>query len=88
MRRLFGGLFAALLAMSLAVPAAADVIWEPEDAFYKSHAEDCTLLQRSFYTNGEAGYVNLYASPESDTVTGQIENGNRSAIYWQYEDWG
>ena len=88
MRRLFGGLFVALLAMSLAVPAAADVIWEPEDAFYKSHAEDCTLLQRSFYTNGAAGYVNFYASPESSSVTGQMENGEKLYVYWQYEDWG
>ena len=88
MKRLFGGLFAALLAMSLAVPAAADVLWEPEDAFYQSHAEACELLQRNFYTNGPEGYVNFYHSPESSSVTGQMENGEKLYVYWQYEDWG
>ena len=88
MKRLFGGLFAALLAMSLAVPAAADVLWEPEDAFYQSHAEACELLQRNFYTNGPEGYVNFYHSPESSSVTGQMENGAKLYVYWRYEDWG
>ena len=88
MRRLRGILLAALLAVSLAAPAAADVIWEPEDSFYQKHAEACQLLQRSFYTNGPEGYVNFYRSPESDTVTGQAENGTRFHIYWQYGDWG
>ena len=88
MKRLFGGLFAALLAMSLAVPAAADVLWEPEDAFYQSHAEACELLQRNFYTNGPEGYVNFYHSPESSSVTGQMENGTKLYVYWRYEDWG
>ena len=88
MKRLFGILIAALLAVSLAVPAAADVLWEPEDSFYRSHADECEILQRSFYTNGEAGYVNFYAAPESSTVTGQLENGNQIYLYWQYQDWG
>ena len=52
MRRFRGILLASLLAVSLAAPAAADVIWEPEDSFYQKHAEECQLLQRSFYANG------------------------------------
>ena len=88
MRRFQGMFLAALLALSLAVPAAADVIWEPEDSFYQKHAEECQLLQRSFYANGAAGYVNFYTSPGSGIVTAQMENGNRVSIYWQYEDWG
>ena len=88
MRRFQGMFLAALLALSLAVPAAADVIWEPEDSFYQKHAEECQLLQRSFYANGAAGYVNFYTSPGSGIVTDQMENGNRVSIYWQYEDWG
>ena len=88
MKKWISLLFAALLALSLAVPAAADVIWEPEDAFYKKHADDCTLLQRSFYANGADGYINLYESPESAFVTGQLENGAQLYIDWQYEDWG
>ena len=88
MRRFQGLFLAILLALSLAAPAAADVIWEPEDDFYQKHAEACQLLQRNFYTNGPEGYVNFYRSPESSTVTGQAENGTRFHIYWQYGDWG
>ena len=88
MRRFYGILLAVLTAVLLTVPATADVLWEPEDAFYQAHTEDCTLLQRSFYTNGAAGYVNFYASPESSSVTGQMENGEKLYVYWQYEDWG
>lgn len=88
MKRLISLCFAALLAFSLAVPTFADVIWEPEDAFYQKHADDCALLQRSFYANGADGYINLHESPESAFVTGQLENGAQLYIYWQYEDWG
>ena len=77
MRRFQGMCLAVLLALSLAVPAAADVIWEPEDSFYQKHAEECQLLQRSFYTNGPEGYVNFYRSPDSSAVTGQMENGTK-----------
>ena len=88
MRRFQGIFLAILLALSLAAPAAADVIWEPEDDFYQKHAEACQLLQRNFYTNGPEGYVNFYRSPDSSAVTGQMENGTKLYVYWRYEDWG
>ena len=88
MRRFQGVCLAVLLALSLAAPAAADVLWEPEDSFYQKHAEACQLLQRNFYTNGPEGYVNFYRSPENSTVTGQMENGTKLYVYWRYEDWG
>lgn len=88
MRRIFSILCAALLAVSLAVPAFADVIWEPDNSFYRSHAEDCRILQRSFYANGADGYVNLTGAPDSSAVTGQVKNGEKLYVYWQYGDWG
>lgn len=88
MKRLFSIFFAVLLALSLTVPAFADVIWEPDDPFYQKHIDECTLLQRTFYANGKDGYINLYESPESDFVTAQLENGSALYIDWQYEDWG
>lgn len=37
-----------LLCLSLAAPALADVIYEPEDAFYKSHKDECTYVNQSY----------------------------------------
>ena len=88
MRRFLALLLAAVLALALAAPAYADVIWEPDNRFYETHADDCTLLQRSFYVNGGDGYVNLYTAPEGSSISGQISNGERVYAYWQYEDWG
>lgn len=88
MKRLFSLVLTVLTACCLAAPAFADVIWEPEDDFYQRHADECELLQRSFYTNGPEGYVDLFRSPESSSVTGQMENGEKLYIYWRYQDWG
>lgn len=87
MKRILSLLLALSLALSLAVPAFADVLWEPENRFYEKHAGDCQLLQRSFYVNGEEGYINLLAAPDSSSVTLQLKNGERVYVYWQYQDW-
>ena len=42
----------------------ADVIWEPEDSFYKKHSEECVYVNRLYTANGPDGEVILYKSPE------------------------
>lgn len=48
MKRILTLALALLLCLSLAAPALADVIYEPEDAFYQSHREECTYENRSY----------------------------------------
>lgn len=75
---------AALLA--LAAPARADLLWEPDNRFYRDHP--CTYVDRSFYANGPDGFVTLWDEPEGSGVEAQYENGARLRVYWQYGDWG
>lgn len=83
-----------LMMTLLTVPAAADIIYEPEDNFYKTHAEDCEYNSyRRYLTNGEAGYVYLYKNPESDLTVQSYPNGETIAISFLYtspegEVWG
>ena len=88
MKRISALFLSLILSFSLAVPTLADVLWEPNNRFYEKHRSDCQLLQRSFYVNGEDGYVDLLAAPDSSTVALQLENGEQVYIYWQYENWG
>ena len=37
----------------------ADVIWEPEDSFYKMHADDCVYHNRYYIANGPDGKVTV-----------------------------
>jgi len=88
MKKILSLLLTVALALSLTAPAFADVLWEPDNRFYAQHARECQILQRSFYVNGENGYVNLLAAPDSSSVTLQLENGEKVYVYWQYLDWG
>ena len=57
---------ALLLTLLLLGPTAtADVLIEPSDDFYRTHAEECEYLDRSYTANGKEGYVALYQSPKS-----------------------
>lgn len=81
-------LLAILLLILLLVPVAhADVLWEPENTFYKTHSKECTVLRRSFYANGPDGYVTVWTAPESSSYIGQYENGVQIHSWWQYENW-
>lgn len=64
----------------------ADVIWEPEDSFYKQHSSQCTYVSRHFTANGPDGTVILYESPESAKVIDTWENGHAVYISFTYED--
>ena len=63
----------------------ADVIWEPEDSFYKMHAEECEYHNRSYIANGPEGKVTVYKSPEVNLKITTLENGTRVNVYYLYE---
>ena len=51
-------IFACVMLVSLLSGfALADVIYQPDDDFYNSHAGDCEYLNRDYYANGESGYM-------------------------------
>ncbi len=64
----------------------ADVIWEPENSFYREHAEECTYVSRMYTTNGPDNKVISYKSPEMPQEVDTWENGVRVQILFTYED--
>lgn len=90
MKKLICTLLAACL---LSVPAFADVIWEPNDDFYQQNYEDCEYLGRSYYANGQAGFVMVFDTPVAENyVEHYLENGTELYVSFtmEYEgdDWG
>lgn len=65
--------------------AQADVIWEPENSFYKIHAEECEYHNRNYIANGPDGEVTVYKSPEVALKLTTIENGTKVNVYYIYE---
>jgi len=79
--------FAALL-LSLTLPflyARADVVWEPEDDFYNKHSNDCTYLSRSFYTNGDDGFLSVKREPGVKREVAEFENGEIIGVAYTYD---
>lgn len=71
--------------------ATADVIWEPNDDFYRAHMEDCTYVNRDYYANGENGYMELFTQPGGKSL-GFSENAELFHVQFSYalgdEIWG
>ena len=78
---------ALLLALSLTLPASADVLWEPDNRFYENHRGDCEYHNRSYTANSPQGYVDVRSAPDG-VVIAQVENGQRLNVYFLYQDWG
>lgn len=82
-------LAAAMLA--LALPAAADVIFEPENAFYEKHRDECEYEDRTYETAGYDGSVTVWDAPNG-TVLSEQPNGDRFPVLYRWhgktEDWG
>ena len=86
MKKFLVGLFVfsfALLGFSRVVQA--DIIWEPENLFYKMHANDCEYHNRNYIANGPDGEVVVYKSPDLGLKIETIENGTSVNIYYLYE---
>ena len=80
-------LLTVLLALSLTLPAYADVIWEPDNRFYENHQGDCEYHNRTYLANSPDGYVTLRSAPDG-VAAAQVENGQRVNVYFLYQDWG
>lgn len=87
MKRVFE-VFGVLLAgwLLCAVSVRADVIWEPEDSFFREHTSECTYVNRLFSANGPDGIVILYKSPELPEEVCTWENGFQAFISHVYKD--
>lgn len=86
-RRLTALLLTALLTLALALPAYADVLWEPENRFYEDHRDECQYHNRSYTVNSPQGYADIRSAPNG-VVTAQAENGRRVNVYFTCRDWG
>lgn len=71
---------------------AADMIVEPNDAFYMSHKEECTSIRDEYLANGTDGFSTLYLSPSTKLEVFQVENATSLYATWVYlgeseEEW-
>jgi len=79
---------ALLFVLLLLLPslAAADVIVEPENSFFRAHRSDCRLTEgRTYIANGPEGTLNLYTAPNG-TVGRTLANGETFYCQWWYAD--
>lgn len=85
MKKLICLALCALLAAALAVPAAADLIWEPDDDFYYSHIEECTRVDASYEAQTDARVVE---SPTKASVKDTVAAGEEIYVYYEWNGWG
>lgn len=90
-RKLFSFLLVILVLLSAAMPAYADVIWEPEDSFYQKHVDECTYVGRKYELAGYDGNVTIWDAPGS-VVSGEYPNGTQGWVQFTWSDsnviWG
>ena len=71
--------------------ALADVIYEPEDDFYKAHSNDCQYVNRDYFTNDKSGYLEIFSKPDGKSL-GFADNGEIFHVQFSYTDnnelWG
>lgn len=70
-----------------------DVIWEPDNDFYKKNAEFCEYDGRNYTVNSPEGSVKVQKSPRSAKLTDVVENGVTLYVSFTYtdkkgKDWG
>ena len=75
-----------------ALNAQADVIFQPDDGFLERNMDKVVYLGRSFYANGEAGFVTLKREPGSARELSGLRNGEIIHVLYTYdhngEPWG
>ena len=64
-RKMLTLFLAALALLSMAVPASADLIWEPGDPFYEKHQGECDYVGREYVLAGYDGKVTVFTAPGS-----------------------
>ncbi len=94
LRKMFVVLLSMITLLIFAIPAFADVIYEPGDSFYEGHKDDCENNgYRQYIANSENGYIYIMKDPETDISVGALSNGERFVIPYIYtapngEQWG
>ena len=90
-RRMLSLVTVLVLVLALALPASADVIWTPDNAFYESHYEECTYVGRGYEMAGHDGTVTVWDAP-GGTVVETLPNGTRGAVQFTWKgdgvEWG
>lgn len=77
-----------LLAVTvLAPPAAADMIWEPNDSFYKKHQNECEYVNRAYELAGYDGKVTVYTAPDGMSKT-TLDNGIQANVQFTWTGGG
>ena len=75
MKKLLTCMLALTLLVALALPARADVIWEPyEDKFYEDNQDQFTYAGNAAYANSPTGSLELCDKPNGKVI-GTIPNG-------------
>ena len=81
MKKWLSGMFVLMFCvLGITKEVQADVIWEPENSFYKMHAEECVYHNRNYIANGPDGQVTIYKSPAVNLQLGLLRNGDRINI--------
>ncbi|MBR3557086.1 MAG: hypothetical protein IKN89_14365 [Oscillospiraceae bacterium] len=91
MKRFLTLLFILVLCLSLGMSALADVIYEPEDTFFKKHRDECHYENRVYIASGENGYASAKKNPTSNKAEWEIPNGTEvyiSFVWDQDGGWG
>lgn len=88
MKRIMTCALTVMMLLSLAAPAFADIMWEPDDnAFFEKHRRDCAYENRSYYANGRDGFITLLDAPDGSMVRAQYENSEVLWVGYTYKDW-
>lgn len=75
-----------IIAIMTCTVAYGDVIWEPDDDFYKKNAEFCEYEGRNYTVNSPKGSVKVQKSPHSAKLTDTVENGKTLYVSFTYTD--
>ena len=76
-------IFCLILPLLPARTVKADLIYEPDNSFYASHAYACLSHSRSYTTPGDTEYYN---APGDIFAAGSLEADASIHVYWLYRD--
>ncbi len=87
-KKTIGAAIAFVLLLGTALPASADIIYEPDDPFYQTNMEKCETdyMGACYEICAKDGKADLYKSPEDKTVTATLENGRSFWANTYYTD--
>ncbi len=73
-----------LLFLGLSVSALADVIYEPEEEFFRKHEDECYYENRDYIVAGADGYAVLQNTPEGGGYV-NVPNGEVYRVTWIWD---